>query len=131
EANGGWRARWCFCRSHFVQRGRESRPAGSRASRRRGLRDWCGSRRRDEAIRVEEPRSLLRPQGRIGAEAENIGIPEGVRIKDRWGRADDRGRNGRHGISIDEIDERLLFGDNLLDSVPVGFAFFVRGGGSL
>src|SRR5260370_15246 len=52
-------------------------------------------------------------------------------MKDRWRRADDRGRNGGHGVSIDEIDEGLLFGHNLLDSVPVSLAFFVRGGGGL
>src|SRR5260370_32502320 len=46
-------------------------------------------------------------------------------------RADDGGRNGGRGASIDEIDEGLLLGDDLLNSVPGSLAFFVRGGGRL
>jgi len=80
---------------------------------------------------VERRRSLLRPQGGIGAEAENVGVPEGMGIENRGGRADDRGRNGGHGVPVDEIDEGLLFGGDLLDSVPVSLAFFVRRGGGL
>src|SRR6266513_1971239 len=121
----------CFFPSRSVPRGRELRRAGFRARHRARLRPCCGSRPRVGATEVELRRSLLCSESWIGAETENVSVPERVRIQNGGRGCPDEGRNGRHGIFVDEIDERLLIGDDLLNFVKVRLALFFGSGRGL
>src|SRR5271167_2485730 len=121
----------CFFRNHFAL----PSPGfpGARYTRKYlgGHRLCCGSPPRDWRRGAVPESSLTRSHLWAGFQAKRFDVPESLGIERDGRGADKVGRDGRESILVDEIDEGLLFGDDLLDAIELGFAKFLVGGGCL
>src|SRR5690242_12094825 len=90
-----------------------------------------GSPRKAERRVAGAPGSFLNTKLGRWSEPQSVHVPKPPRVENHRCSTDDTGRNSHENVFVNQINEGLLFGGNLLNAIKFGLSFLVRRGGGL